>query len=308
MKTVKTFNKSYNLVMSSDAKFVCRTIGSKTFLYENQNWDHPVLLTKPTNPGDVKFSPDNSFLIIQNTSGNIYIYETENFSPIKRIVSNKSYKMIEHGGCAFVANKKMVLCIAIVQSREQVLAFDLETTNWYPITDFNENYHIGYTSYSEKENAHLFQISRINKITDDWDYQILKVYEDDLSMEILNLPLGVFWDELVFNHHQNTYISLYKREIHLLSSDLKKIIKKENLSIPNNGVSIVCDMSLSKNGKFIVIAYSECVVILDSEHLDIIRIERIPYACFAQFGNDDEFLLVGTWDSGYILENNLTES
>jgi len=67
-------------------------------------------------------------------------------------------------------------------------------------------------------------------------------------------------------------------------------------------------MSLSKNGKFIAIAYSECVVLLDSEHLDIIRIERIPYTCFVQFSNEDEFLLVGTWDSGYIHENNLTES
>ena len=291
--------------MSRGGKFVCRTIGSKTFLYKNQNWDHPMLLTKPTNPGVVKFSRDNSLVIIQNTSGNVYIYETENFNQIKSIVSNKSYKMIEHGGCAYVEERKIVLCIGKVQSFEQILAFDLESTNWYPITDFDDNYHISYTSYSEKEKAHLFKISRINKITDYWENQLLKVHEDDFSIEIINLPPGVFWDELVYNHHLNAYISLYKREIHVLSADLNEIVKKEKLIVPNNGVSIVFNMSLSEDGKFIAIAYSDCVVILDSEHLEIIRKERIPYACFVQFGNDDEFLLIGTWNNGYILENDL---
>lgn len=305
MKIVKTFKTSFNLVMSSEAEFVCRTIGSKTFLYENQDWDHPILLTKPTNPGVVKFSRDNTLVIIKNTSGNIYIYETENFNLIKRIVSNKSYKMIEHGGCAFVEERKIVLCIGIVRSSEQILAFDLESANWYPITVFDENYQISYTSYSEKEKAHLFEISRINKITDYREHQLLKVHENDFSIEIINLPPDVYWDELVFNDHLNAYISLYKREIHILSADLKEIVKKENLSVPNNGVSIVFNMSLSKNGKFIAIAYSNCIVILDSEHLGTIRIEHIPYACFVQFGNDDGFLLVGTWNSGYILENDL---
>lgn len=291
--------------MSSGAKFVGRTISSKTFLYENQDWDNPLLLTKPKNPIKVQFSRDNSYLIIQNTSGSIYIYETVHFKVLKIILSKKPYKMVE-SYFAYVEDRKILLCIVEDSSSEQILAYDLESANYYPITDFNESYTIKYNYYSEIDRTHFYEISRLNKSSNYREYKIMKVLEDDFSTEITNLPRGVFWDALIYNQQINAYMFVYRFEIYLISVDFKDIIKKVKLSIPNNGVpQFFKSMTLSKNGKFIVIAYDDCVVILDSEHLEIVRSESIPYACFVQFGKDDEFLLIGTWKNGYILENNL---
>ncbi len=50
---------------------------------------------------------------------------------------------------------------------------------------------------------------------------------------------------------------------------------------------------------------SETVLILRYDDLKPIVVEKIEYACFGEFSNDDRFILIGTWEIGYILENNL---
>lgn len=75
--------------------------------------------------------------------------------------------------------------------------------------------------------------------------------------------------------------------------------------VPEIEEEYFCYLHQSKNGKYIVITYSKVVIILQYEDLEIILVEDIPYACFAEFSCDNQYLLIGTWENGYVLENNL---
>jgi hypothetical protein len=48
-------------------------------------------------------------------------------------------------------------------------------------------------------------------------------------------------------------------------------------------------------------------MVLRYDNLQIILIENIPFVCFAEFSDNNQYLIIGTWNNGYILENNLIE-
>jgi hypothetical protein len=100
---------------------------------------------------------------------------------------------------------------------------------------------------------------------------------------------------------------VHNYDVILLDGQFKKIIKKVNLSENDypDFFGYFQHIHLSNNGRFIIITYSDTVLILRSDNLETILIEKIKYACFAEFSNDDRFILIGTWQNGFILENTL---
>lgn len=305
MKKVKTLGTSHCLVMTSDLSVLGRVSNQKTFIYINQEWKSPIILDKPKNPSQLRFAQNNSRVIIQNTSGSIYIYETNHFDLLKKIQSNKHCKLIEDG---FVClnERNVLLCIAKVNSSEQVVAFDLELGTCHPITDFNHS-QIYYNQYVEKEKAHLFTLCFHNQTTDFVEYSILKLKELDYSIEIISPSENLVWNAVFLDPYTGTYVLIDDNEVILLSSDLTRVIKRMRLPLPSiNGLHQYYNKAtLSNDGKFLAIAYSDCVAILDSQQLEIRVIKNVPHACFAEFSKCDQFLLIGTWEKGYILENNL---
>lgn len=307
MKKVKTFGTSHSLVMASDLSVLGRVSNQKAFIYFNQEWESPIILDKPKDPSKLRFAQNNSRVIIQNTSGSIYIYETKDFDLLKKIQSNKHRKLIENG---FVClnERNVLLCIANVNSSEQIVEFDLELDTYRAISDFSHS-QIYYNQYVEKEKAHLFTLCFHNQTTDFVEYSILKVREPDYSIEVTSPSENLVWDAVFFDSYTDTYVLIDGHEVILLSSDLTKVIKRMRLPLSSiNGLpQYYSQATLSNDGKFLVIAYNGCVVILDSQQLEIRAIENVPYACFAEFSKRDQFLLIGTWEKGYILENNLME-
>ncbi|KZR58863.1 hypothetical protein [Pseudobacillus badius] len=138
----------------------------------------------------------------------------------------------------------------------------------------------------------------------------MRVREADHSIEVIRPLENLTWDAVFFHTSSDTYILINRHEVSLLSSDLTKVINRIQLPLSSrNGLPpYYCQATLSNDGKLLVIAYNDWVVILNSPQLEVMAIEKVPSACFVEFSTADQFLLIGTWEKGYILQNNLIDN
>lgn len=126
------------------------------------------------------------------------------------------------------------------------------------------------------------------------------------SIEVIENSEIWYWDSIIFNTIHNVYIVVQSYDIVILDRKFKGIIKKVNLSDKDSpDFGYFQHIHLSNNGEYIIITYSDTVLILRYSDLQIILVEKIQYACFAEFSTDNRSILIGTWENGYILENTL---
>ncbi|WNS79546.1 hypothetical protein RRU94_18635 [Domibacillus sp. DTU_2020_1001157_1_SI_ALB_TIR_016] len=304
MEVVKSFNTSYSFAVSDDFNFISR-VSNKTFIYLNKNWEDPIVLNKPSHPGTLEYNDGSKLLLIQNTTGSTYIYETEQFNLVKTIRSKKNLKLKE-GQISFLKEKTGLLFVASTSSSDQIFVFDLDLDQYEAISDFEDS-SISYIQYLEEENAHLFTIRTNNEMAGVTEFSIVKIVEKDFSFIKIDNSKGFVWKGVLFNAALNSYILVDGYNVVMLDSKFENVLQDVKLSLPevHGFAQQFRHIILSNDGKFILITFSECVVILDSKSLNAIDIQDLPNACYASFSKDDKYLLIGTWNKGYILLNNL---
>jgi hypothetical protein len=113
------------------------------------------------------------------------------------------------------------------------------------------------------------------------------------------------WDSVIFDSIHQVFIVVNDYEITIVDSTFNDVLRKKLIIVPEIEEEFFCHLHQSKNGQHIIITYSNKIIIMRYEDLEIVLVEHIPYACFAEFSDDNQYLLVGTWENGYVLENNL---
>lgn len=299
--------------MSSDNRYLCHNMGSKTIVFDLKSWDKIAELDKPKHPFDMRFSKNNEYLLIKNTVGTICVYDTVDFSLVKTFQSNKSFRLIE--GDVNFTQDNWILDVLHTSYGRQIALIDIHTKEHKILTDFKDSYPstgcptmIFYNEFVLTEKFHLLTLS----YEDESDYRVMKIVKvkepiNKDSIEVLNNSEIWYWDSVVFDSINQIFILVYKNEITLVDSEFKKVLKK-NYIVTNDypdETGYFRHFHLSNDSKFIVVTYSSKLFILRYDDLTTILVENIPYACFAEFSNDNRHLLVGTWNNGYVLENNL---
>ncbi|RAK19995.1 hypothetical protein B0I26_105178 [Anoxybacillus vitaminiphilus] len=312
MNLIKKLKTSYRIRLSGDNKFLCHNMDSKTIVYDLTTWEKIIELNKPNYPSDMRFSENNKYLLIKSTTGTIYVYNTASFQLVKKIQSKKSFKLVE-GDTNFTQDNLMLLSVLETNDGQQIGTINIHSGEYTILTEFeNAITLIYYNQFLKNRNYHLFTLSYVNNETGYRENKIVKVKEpiNKQSIELKSHPEILIWDSVIFDSIHDVYILVNGYEIILVDSDFKKILKRGHIidnDSPMEHIGYFRYLHQSNDGRFIVVTYNESVIILRYEDLKTILIEKIPYACFAEFSNDDQYLLVGTWENGYVLENNLPE-
>ncbi|QIZ08305.1 hypothetical protein HFZ78_17555 [Priestia megaterium] len=308
MNLIKKFKTSYQIKFSNAQRFLCHTMGSKTIVFDSNTWEKIAELSKPKNPGYIQFSQNDDYLYIKNTVGTICVYETDKFQLIKTIKSNKKFQFVE---ADFALTNIPFLILDTLKTKDgcQLALINMDKSEYTLLTDIKDSLTlIDYKQFIQTDSSYLFTLSYVNN-EDYRVHNILKVKEpiNKGSIEVMDNSEIWYWQSIRFSSIHNVYIVVHNYDVVLLDGQFKKIIKKVNLSENDypDFFGYFQHIHLSNNGRFIIITYSDTVLILRSDNLETILIEKIEYACFAEFSNDDRFILIGTWENGYILENTL---
>ncbi|NDI34828.1 hypothetical protein [Chengkuizengella sediminis] len=307
MNLIKKLKTSYELKLSPDKKFLCHN-NSKTIVYDVNSFKEVIVLNKPSDPGRIRFSPNSEYLLIKKTTGGIWVYKTDNFQLVKVLKSNKSFKFLERD-FTFTQDNETILDTLQINQEEQIVAININSGEKIILTELKyKDSIISHNHYSKKGNFHLFTLDYVNEK----GYRVnkmIKVKEpiNKQSIEVISNEEILYWESIIFNSVANAYILVINYEIILVDSSFKNVLKKVTIVDHEcqEATGYFYHIYLSTNGKFIALTYSNRIFILRFEDLETIFIEDVPYACFAEFSNDDQYLFIGTWENGYVFENNL---
>ncbi|MTD31923.1 MULTISPECIES: hypothetical protein [unclassified Exiguobacterium] len=306
MKLIKKLKTSYEIVMSNDNRYLCHTMGSKTIVYDTYSWEKVIELPKPKHPGYIKFSQDGQWFYIKNTTGTICAYNTSDFQLYRTIQSRKSFQTVEVN-FEIMENPLIILDTININNSKQIAIFNIETGEYHVLTDLDST-HITYHQFIQNKNSYLFTVSNLDE-NDNVEQSILFVSNPLTNplISIWKLPDILLWDSIIYDPVHNVYIMVNRYELIFFESDLKTILRKEKFIDKEklNVMEIFYHIHVSNDGNFIVITFSQRVLILRFDDLSPIFVEEIPDACFAEFSKNDKYLLVGTWSNGFVFENNL---
>ena len=117
------------------------------------------------------------------------------------------------------------------------------------------------------------------------------------TFEIQKLPFSYDdYSQITFNHGIFAYAK-YNGEIEIFDVDSKI---EDILQYVNNGV--LYDMKLSQNGRYIAIAQSRMIQIIDITAKQVVKSFDVDSGCFVDFYDNDAKLLIGTWEKGYCVD------
>lgn len=310
MNLLKKFKTSFEMRLSHDNQLLCHNTSNRSFVYEVKSLEEISVLTKPSQPSQMKFSRNNEYLLIKNTKGGVWIYDTEKFQIVRNIKTTKSFRLLDHG-FSITQDSGNILDILQTSQGDQIVSISIDSLEHSIMTEF-EHALIHFNHYSEKNSFHLFTLSCVNPKSGYRENSVLKVNEpiNKHSIELLSNSKVLNWDSVIFNSVEDVYIVINDYEIVLIDSEFKNVLNKvlivDEDCQENTGYFKYLD--LSNDGNFIVITYSNRIFIFRYNDLKKLLVENIPYASFAGFSKDDRYLLIGTWEGGYLLENNLKYS
>lgn len=314
MNLIKKLKTSFEIRLSGDNRFLCHNTSSKTIVYDFNSWGKIIELNMPKHPYHMRFSKNNEYLLIKSTTGTICIYDTSNFQLLKTIKPKKSLKIVE-GNVNFTQDN-LILDVIETNIGQQIVSINFNTEEHIVLSEFNNPHTlIIYNHFLQKGNFHLYTLSYVNIETDYREYKILKVKEplSKESIEIINNPENLTWDSIIFDEIYGGYILINNYKVILVDSDFKKILKQEYFvheAYPQEKTGFFRHIHLSNNGKLIILTFSDSIFILRYGDLKTILVEQNPdnlssEFTFAEFSNNGEYIFIGSWKNGYVLENNL---
>ncbi|WP_141770109.1 hypothetical protein [Bacillus sp. OV322] len=309
MNLIKKLKTSYQIKLSNNHRFLCHTMGSKTIVFDSSSWEKIAELSKPKDPGYTQFSQNDNYLYIKRTIGAFCVYDTEGFQLVKTLKSNKKYGFVE-GDFVVTNTPFLILDTLKTKNGQQLALINIDKGEHRILTEFEDSTTtlINYNQYIKNANSYLFTLSyenhegyRVNKIVkvkDPLNTGSIKVMENS---EIWH------WKSVIYCSSYNTYIVVDNYEVFILDGQFEEILKTVCLSEQDypDHLGYFQHLHQSNDGRYIILTYSQTVLILRYDDLKPIVVEKIRYACFGEFSSDDLFLLIGTWENGYILENNL---
>lgn len=306
MNLIRELKTSYQIKFSNDLRFLAHIMGGKTVIYNSYTWEKVAELTKPKHPSHIQFSQNSDFLYIKSATGTLFIYGTSGFQAIKIL---KSPKLVE-GAFGIVDEPMGILDTIQTEGENQLALINPENSKCELLTDYQAPGTLFfYNQALPLEKSHLLTRSYINSQTDYREYKLLRVETDKGKPEIklIDNPLSLYWNASLFDGNHQVYVLIMDFELTIVDSAFTKVLRKKQIldEDKRENFGYFCHIHQSNDGQWIIVTYSNGVFILRYEDLETVLVENIPYACFAEFSQNDQYLLIGTWSKGYVLENNL---
>jgi hypothetical protein len=233
MQLIKKLKTSYTMSISNNGKFLAHTMGSKTIVYDTSNWEKIVELPKPKHPGYIKFSKNDDFLYIKNTTGTICVYTTPDFELYKTIQSRKTFQTVE-SDFALTEDPLTILDTLKINDSGKIVTLNIETGK-YKIMVEVENTNIQYQHYIQNENSYLFTVYNQNE-GGEVEQKLVKIKDPitNPSYKIYTHPDLINWDTIIYDTFRNNYLMVNRYELHFLDREFKTVLKKNFLLIKKN--------------------------------------------------------------------------
>ncbi|MGE8080966.1 hypothetical protein [Peribacillus loiseleuriae] len=185
MEILKEFKKAYVLGISNNKKWTVSSIASKTVIYDSDT-NKEVTVINFKNAGNVLFSDDDKYLILKNTSGSSWLFETSGFELVKKFLTSKKNQLKE-GNICLTSENDVLVDVVSTEKGNQIVLLDINTGNIDYCTHNNET-SIILNQYIKATNTHIFTLFNSGQ-----GNKILKVenicnnpIKEEISIETLN--------------------------------------------------------------------------------------------------------------------------
>ncbi|GHV08538.1 hypothetical protein FACS189485_20140 [Spirochaetia bacterium] len=298
MKTIK-IKQSFEVRFTEDSNN-CITIGRDVNFYDIQSGEKIWKVHPLSNPSHLALSPDNNFIAVKNTSGELKILNKKDGS-----IMNDFIFSCEGEGCnieysldgKFIVNGSWSGLIKIIDSKngninkqfyfngEMIVGIlkDQYKNIWYSV-------HQPKAKFSDKPSENNY----IVKWT--WpfgDIQPVKLPID--FKEIYHAKLSVSNNYICFIDHFRM-----RNEIVVANINNYKTIWKNSFERTGSG-GAVC---WSKDDKYIAAVQKGGITIYESMTGKMVSFYDITYPCDIDFSNNNEYIALGSWENGIISEIN----
>lgn len=305
LNLIYKFKASLSLSYAKKKGLIARSSAGSTMIHDFHSGKETHRLKKPAHPSQVLFSDDERFLIVKNSTGHIYVYDTNHFELVSIFKNTKSVEMIE-GKFLFNHEQNKIVDVVKIDGIEQIVTLDLETKMISPIL-FTSNEVIQFITCNQQINGKsIFTIKSLCKKTDRFIYNVLVVdlTHDNIHHELVETEF--VWDEIAYIKTKGQYLIVSGNELLLVNNNLSVIENKIKLASENqefDSVNLTHSIHLSTLEDSVLLTYNHNVYLVQIEQFVLINSVPIDYVCFAEYVNNDELIFIGTWGNGFVLKN-----
>lgn len=335
---LKKFNTSYEIKMSSDGKYIARTSGASIYVHDTENFEQVAIFKDMKYANQIIFSHDNKLLAAKSAEPKIAVYDLENLKLINKIYVRKTSQTQDGGFCFSKDNKFIyntvytndllgyISKINIYSGDTQIIyqpnncVFDgakyIKEKDIYLFTGFErtnyENIHF-IIEYNEENN----EFKRIDIESDFYKFVYHKLNDIFIVYSLASKDIKIISNNynsiiqklnpLLTVTKKTSFFDVIESSKKLkekLSQDEEKYEELRRLSEENeinvSAVSLINNINISNNGKYLAVVMTNCVKIYDFETFDLLDEIKNEYCCYVSFSPDDSLILIGTWSHGFI--------
>lgn len=286
------FDISYNISHNKDY-FCCS--GKAVNLYGIRNGELKTTFKDIKHPGYSAFTSDNR-LIVKSTTGEYGIYDIENNKLLKVIQPPKGI----HGSItnfAVTPDDKYIIDFAAIFPFIKLMFVEIETGE-YMLYDLSgargcrilnnkseSKYYVATAKCRECGNPKTYYMDLYS-----FEYPFQELVLNEISFNDMD------FSEIDYRNGKLALVA-YSNIINIydMNSD-----SKEQLKYERDGV--LYSLRWSESGKYLALAESRAIHIIDVATGKLIHSFDVDYGCFASFYDNDTKLLIGTWNNGYCMD------
>lgn len=298
----KKLSTSYCIKISDNGKYLAH-IGSKTSIYGMDIMNKIASFSDIKNPGSIDFSRDSQFIQIKNTSGKIGLFNLENLSYVNSYISIKTSGPEDCNSC-FTPDNKYIIDGVNGNSNGTIALINIESKKTTIIKRY-EDCIIKSIEYNDETEIYTFVVfKRGTELNDEsgigysffvkWRYPF-----DKYPLEEVRFPGKHTFKYIKISNINKCYVFYDWDRVVIIDQETKEELKNVNFE---KNCGYFCTLDFSLDGKYIALAFSECIKVIRFKDLKCIKEYRLKYSCYVGFSKDVRYLLIGTWNNGYCIK------
>jgi uncharacterized protein with WD repeat len=289
------FKKSYTISHNKDY-FCC--VGGSVNLYDVKNGELKVNFNDMKQPNFSDFTCDNR-LIIKTAKGYYYIYDITSKTLINKLRPPKGV-LGSTTNFAITPDNKFIIDFAYIFPICQLMIMEIETGE-YMLYNLNgaKNCRV---LFNESESKYYIVMTKSENVDDPatqyTDFYCFIYPFQELELQKMPVYSKMCFSQIDCNGGKFAIVG-YTNVISIYDINAGA---EEQLSYDKDGV--LYHLKWSKNGRYIILAESRTIHIINVETKIRIKSYDVDYGCFAEFYDSDTKLLIGTWKEGYCININ----
>ena len=281
---------SHEILILNDYSKIINIGGSSLNFYDVSTHELLADFKDLKNPSHICISNNNKEIGLINTAGRIAIY---NISELKNIQLDKKNKP-ETCNIHFTPDDKFLV---IGDWAGNIYIFDKITTKCSVIAQFNNSM---ITSIDNENDNYYFLITpkanqKSGKIEDyikiiEWKYPFNTNKPKDKQFKINSSNKIKFKNDFLILNDQ------FNHGLLVINYKTNKILTKLKYE------GSFKDFSLSNNLEFLCLITDDKINLFNFKDLSIVKEYNMKYACFVDFSKNNEYIILGSWNTGIIIK------